>query len=77
MFIYLCRALVTFGVNALFGRRRPISGDSLWSGDWNPQNARDLMEYTVLKGYKIDSYEFGKTHYEARIYGFLVPIICY
>ncbi|CAI9785275.1 unnamed protein product [Fraxinus pennsylvanica] len=59
MLIHLCRALVTFGVNALFGRRRPISGDSLWSGDWNPQNARDLMEYTVSKGYKIDSYEFG------------------
>ncbi|KAL2546697.1 Heparanase-like protein 2 [Forsythia ovata] len=52
-------AVVTFGINALFGRTKPKSGDSRWRGDWNPKNACALMKYTISKGYKIDSYEFG------------------
>ncbi|KAG4201622.1 hypothetical protein ERO13_A05G289350v2 [Gossypium hirsutum] len=28
-------------------------------GDWYSHNARDLMSYTISKGYKIDSYELG------------------
>ncbi|KAJ7943376.1 Heparanase-like protein [Quillaja saponaria] len=51
---------LTFGLNALFGKK-PSKQDlhGLWVDDWNPQNARDLMEYTISKGYKIDSYELG------------------
>ncbi|TYH00771.1 hypothetical protein ES288_A09G004800v1 [Gossypium darwinii] len=31
----------------------------LWAGDWKSQNARDFMKYTISRGYKVDSYEFG------------------
>lgn len=50
---------MTFGLNALFGRQKAKKDGTLWVGDWNPQNARDLMEYTVSKGYKVESYELG------------------
>ncbi|XP_057460765.1 heparanase-like protein 2 [Actinidia eriantha] len=52
-------AVVTFGLNALYGRSKSKEDDSLWVGDWDPQNARDLMNYTVSRGYKINSYELG------------------
>ncbi|KAJ4711440.1 Heparanase-like protein [Melia azedarach] len=52
-------ALMTFGLNALIGRRKGTTGDTLWEGDWNPQNAHDLMKYTISKGHKIESYELG------------------
>ncbi|KAM7269082.1 hypothetical protein ACFE04_024579 [Oxalis oulophora] len=52
-------AMVTFSLNALFGKRQPINNASAWFGHWNPQNARDLMKYTISKGYKIESYELG------------------
>ncbi|KAJ0527591.1 putative glycosidase [Helianthus annuus] len=51
------RALVTFGLNALYGRQQVKKG--AWGGDWNSSNARDFIKYTVSKGYKIDSWEFG------------------
>lgn len=50
---------MTFGLNALIGRRKGTTGDTLWEGDWNPQNAHDLMKYTISKGHKIESYELG------------------
>ncbi|XP_077210369.1 heparanase-like protein 1 [Tasmannia lanceolata] len=50
-------AKITFGLNALFGRKN--TEKDLWSGPWNPSNARDFIKYTVSKGYKIDSWEFG------------------
>nr|KJB33259.1 hypothetical protein B456_006G004500 [Gossypium raimondii] len=50
---------VTFGLNALLGRNESQSEKGLWVGDWNSQNARDLMKYTISRGYKVDSYEFG------------------
>ncbi|KAK6925066.1 Glycoside hydrolase, family 79 [Dillenia turbinata] len=50
-------AIVTFGLNALHGRHR--IGNGPWGGDWDSGNARDLMEYTISKGYQIDSWEFG------------------
>lgn len=50
---------MTFGLNALIGRTKSETEDSLWVGDWDTQNARDLMNYTVSKEYKIDSYELG------------------
>ncbi|CBI27258.3 unnamed protein product, partial [Vitis vinifera] len=56
-------ALFTFGLNALIGKNKPEpppKGDNItWTGDWDSQNARDLIEYTLSKGYKIDSYELG------------------
>ncbi|KAL5828672.1 hypothetical protein ACOSQ3_018140 [Xanthoceras sorbifolium] len=52
-------AVVTFGLNALFGRTKSTTEDNLWVGDWDMRNARDLMNYTVSKGYKIESYELG------------------
>ncbi|KAF6171716.1 hypothetical protein GIB67_007237, partial [Kingdonia uniflora] len=51
-------AVVTFGLNALFGRKK-ISDDGLYGGDWNSRNARDFIKYTISKGYKIESWEFG------------------
>ncbi|KAB2064187.1 hypothetical protein ES319_A09G003800v1 [Gossypium barbadense] len=35
------------------------TGWVLWAGDWKSQNARDFMKYTISRGYKVDSYEFG------------------
>ncbi|VFQ71024.1 unnamed protein product [Cuscuta campestris] len=52
-------AVMTFGLNALFGRKKSKDDNALWVGDWDSQNARDLMEYTFSKGYKVDSYELG------------------
>ncbi|KAH9774121.1 hypothetical protein KPL71_013536 [Citrus sinensis] len=52
-------AVMTFGLNALIGRKKSKTDDTLWEGDWNAQNARDLMKYTISKGYKIESYELG------------------
>ncbi|KAK7292182.1 hypothetical protein RIF29_07942 [Crotalaria pallida] len=50
-------AIVTFGLNALRGRHK-IS-QTVWGGDWDPTNAKDLINYTISKRYKIDSWEFG------------------
>ncbi|KAL5064856.1 hypothetical protein RYX36_026593 [Vicia faba] len=50
-------AVVTFGLNALFGRHK-IS-QTVWGGNWDPTNAYDFINYTISKGYKIDSWEFG------------------
>lgn len=49
--------VLTFGINALHGRRRIHRG--VWAGDWDPSNARDFIKYTISKGYRIDSWEFG------------------
>ncbi|KAL5987663.1 hypothetical protein ACLOJK_035413 [Asimina triloba] len=51
-------AVLTFGLNALYGRALPKSGTG-YSGAWNPSNTRDFIEYTIAKGYNVDSYEFG------------------
>ncbi|KAK8277683.1 hypothetical protein V6Z11_D10G291000 [Gossypium hirsutum] len=53
------RAKVTFGLNALIGRKESETEKTLWVGDWYSHNARDLMSYTISKGYTIDSYELG------------------
>lgn len=51
---------MTFGLNALIGRQKTEStNDNLWVGDWDGQNARDFMAYTINKGYNIDSWELG------------------
>ncbi|XP_008453244.2 heparanase-like protein 1 [Cucumis melo] len=50
-------AIVTFGLNALHGRHR-IQRDK-WGGEWDSTNARDFINYTISKGYVIDSWEFG------------------
>ncbi|GMI63503.1 glucuronidase 1 [Hibiscus trionum] len=50
---------LTFGLNALFGRNESQTEKGLWIGDWQPQNTKDFMQYTISKGYKVDSYEFG------------------
>ncbi|XVF43098.1 hypothetical protein PTKIN_Ptkin02bG0012900 [Pterospermum kingtungense] len=52
-------AKITFGLNALIGRKKSNIGKGLWVGDWKSQNAREFMNYSISKGYKIDSYEFG------------------
>ncbi|KAL3731633.1 hypothetical protein ACJRO7_028506 [Eucalyptus globulus] len=52
-------AALTFGLNALIGRHRSPNDSDHFIGDWDSQNARDLMSYTISKGYKIDSYELG------------------
>ncbi|XP_052163007.1 heparanase-like protein 1 [Oryza glaberrima] len=51
---------VTFGLNALKGRRKAAGGkDTLYSGDWDARNALDLMRYTAGKGYRVESWELG------------------
>ncbi|KAG8079866.1 hypothetical protein GUJ93_ZPchr0007g4524 [Zizania palustris] len=50
---------VTFGLNALKGRSKAAGNDSLYVGDWDGRNARDLMRYTVGKGYRVESWELG------------------
>ncbi|KAJ7956440.1 Heparanase-like protein [Quillaja saponaria] len=50
-------AIVTFGLNALHGRHK--IGKDVWAGDWDASNAREFINYTILKGYQIDSWEFG------------------
>ncbi|KAK1314095.1 Heparanase-like protein 1 [Acorus calamus] len=50
-------AIVTFGLNALHGRRQ-IGGQE-WVGAWNSSNARSFIEYTISRGHRIDSWEFG------------------
>lgn len=50
-------ALVTFSLNALYGRRK--SRSSAWVGPWDSTNAYDFMKYTISKGYEIDSWELG------------------
>lgn len=56
--VNVCRAVITFGLNALIGRRR-ASKDGLYVGNMNPYNAYNLMKYSLSKGYKIDSWELG------------------
>ncbi|KAL4311825.1 hypothetical protein GQ457_01G017230 [Hibiscus cannabinus] len=50
---------LTFGLNALFGRNESRTEKGVWIGDWQPQYTRDFVKYTIFKGYKVDSYEFG------------------
>ncbi|KAF1875834.1 hypothetical protein Lal_00006464 [Lupinus albus] len=50
-------AILTFGLNALSGRHK-IS-ETIWGGNWDPSNAKDFINYTISKRYKIDSWEFG------------------
>ncbi|KAJ8451431.1 hypothetical protein Cgig2_017822 [Carnegiea gigantea] len=50
-------AIVTFSLNALYGRRKTRKGP--WTGPWDSSNAHDFMKYTISKGYQIDSWEFG------------------
>lgn len=49
--------VVTFGLNALYGRRKSKRG--AWIGNWDPTNAYDFMKYTISSGYHIDSWEYG------------------
>ncbi|KAK4479814.1 hypothetical protein RD792_015352 [Penstemon davidsonii] len=52
-------AKITFGLNALIGRKKSKDVDLLMVGDWYSKNSHDFMKYTASKGYKIDSYELG------------------
>lgn len=50
--------MVTFGLNALYGRT--ISSDGSVTGPWNSTNAEALLRYTVNRGYMIHGWELGK-----------------
>ncbi|VAI28050.1 unnamed protein product [Triticum turgidum subsp. durum] len=50
-------AVITFGLNALRGRKQIRKG--VWGGAWNSSNAQEFMGYTVSMNYPIDSWEFG------------------
>lgn len=50
-------AIITFGLNALYGRHQIKRG--VWGGAWDSSNTQNFMNYTVSKGYQIDSWEFG------------------
>ncbi|KAL4326066.1 hypothetical protein GQ457_11G029530 [Hibiscus cannabinus] len=62
-FFNLTGVKLTFGLNALSGRNESQPEKGFWIGDWQPQNTRDFMKYTISKGYKVDSYEFGNQLY--------------
>nr|XP_029116793.1 heparanase-like protein 1 [Elaeis guineensis] len=51
-------AIITFGLNALNGRKKAPEGN-LYIGDWDSTNARKFIRYTVKKNYKIEAWEFG------------------
>jgi len=51
-----CRALVVFGLNALYNRSRLDSGT--W-GPWDSSNARDLIKFTVEQDITVDGWELG------------------
>jgi hypothetical protein len=53
----ICRAIVTFGLNALYGRYNVRH--SIWAGNWNSTNAYDFVKCTISKGYLVDSWEFS------------------
>ncbi|XP_050236239.1 heparanase-like protein 2 isoform X2 [Mercurialis annua] len=50
---------LTFSLNALIGKKKANDGTINWVGKWDSNNARDLIKYTISKGYNIDSYELG------------------
>jgi heparanase 1 len=50
---------LTFGLNALIGKKDSMEDKKTCIGNWNPKNAISLMKHTISKGYKIDSYELG------------------
>ncbi|KAI9174427.1 hypothetical protein LWI28_017066 [Acer negundo] len=50
-------AVLTFGLNALYGRHQIKKG--VWGGAWDSSNAQDFIKYTISKGHRIDSWEFG------------------
>ncbi|CAN6285216.1 unnamed protein product [Urochloa humidicola] len=68
-------AIVTFGVNALYGRYNVRR--SIWAGKWNSTNAYDFVKYTISKGYPVGSWEFGNelsghgigAKVDAKLYG--------
>ncbi|GER38612.1 heparanase 1-like protein, partial [Striga asiatica] len=51
--------IVTFGLNALYGRHRIHNNKNVWGGTWDSSNARDFITYTLSRGYHIDSWEFA------------------
>ncbi|KAL4313093.1 hypothetical protein GQ457_01G017250 [Hibiscus cannabinus] len=59
VYAHCAKKKLTFGLNALFGRNESRTEKGVWIGDWQPQNTRDFVKYTISKGYKVDSYEFG------------------
>ncbi|XP_010491400.1 PREDICTED: heparanase-like protein 1 [Camelina sativa] len=56
-FLTATGAVITFGLNALSGRHK-LRGKA-WGGAWDHVNTQDFINYTVSKGYAIDSWEFG------------------
>lgn len=72
---------MTFGLNALRGRHK-LRGKA-WGGAWDHINTQDFINYTVSKGYVIDSWEFGNNiHFRVAFFysgffflGFLVLCI--
>ncbi|KAG0463554.1 hypothetical protein HPP92_019623 [Vanilla planifolia] len=53
----LWSVVITFGLNALYGRMK--ASDGLYIGDWDSSNTREFINYTITRKYKIDSWEFG------------------
>ena len=80
-----------FGINALFGRSNSTCGDEVnclvdsvdnscctaWSGEWNSEQAEELLRYTFSRNHSIYAFEFGnelvgpggiESHLEAELY---------
>ncbi|KAI4379885.1 hypothetical protein MLD38_006126 [Melastoma candidum] len=50
-------AIVTFGLNALYGRT--VESDGSATGPWDSTNSEALLRYTVNRGYTIHGWELG------------------
>lgn len=58
---FISSAIITFGLNALYGRYNVRR--SFWAGKWNSTNAYNFVKYTISKGYPVDSWEYGNLLY--------------
>lgn len=57
LLLLVCRAFITFGINALHGR---VKGhDGVYTGPWDAENARFFIRHIVQNKQYVDSWEFG------------------
>lgn len=53
---------LVFGLNVL--KRNHAGNGQLGKPAWDPTNARELMQYSISKGYKIFGFELGNEENE-------------
>lgn len=66
---------MTFGLNALYGRHKIRKG--VWGGAWNSSNAYSFIKYTISKGYRVDSWEFGTANETFSSFGWKTYVMSF